>query len=259
MPTAAINGTIVHYEDTGGEGPVLLLSHGFLMDHTMFAPQVAALRREFRVVTWDARGFGATPSGGAFSYWDSARDAFGLLDHLGIDGAVFGGMSQGGFVALRAALLMPERVAALVLMDTQSGTEDPALVPQFEAMNAEWDANGPGNVQDLVAAMILGPDVPASPWFDKWATISTEERTNAFRCLMDRDDVTDRLGEITCPVVIFHGDEDIAIPLAKAEQLRDALSGCEQLVVVPGASHAANLSHPDEVNGPLLDFMKRNG
>lgn len=259
MPTAAINGTSVSYEDTGGGGPVVLLSHGFLMDHTMFEPQVAALRDEFRVVTWDERGFGATPSGGAFSYWDSARDALGLLDHLDVDRAVLGRMSQGGFVSLRAALLAPERVAALVLIDTQAGVEDPAMVPQFDAMNAEWRANGPANVQEIVAAMILGPDVEAAPWFAKWASLSTDELDNAFRCLMDREDLTERLGEITCPVMIFHGDADLAIPMAKAEQLRDGLSGCEGLVVVPGGSHAANLSHPDEVNGPLRDFLTRTG
>ena len=54
MPHAAINGQRIYFEDTGGAGPAVILGHGFLMDHEMFAPQVAALRDEYRVITWDA-------------------------------------------------------------------------------------------------------------------------------------------------------------------------------------------------------------
>ena len=60
MPTAELNGTTIYFEDTGGKGPAVILSHGFLMDHTMFDAQVAALRATHRVVTWDERGFGGT-------------------------------------------------------------------------------------------------------------------------------------------------------------------------------------------------------
>ena len=80
MPTATVNGTDICYADSGGTGPAVLLSHGFLMDHTMFDPQVAALAPEFRIITWDARAFGGTRAAGSFSYWDGAADALGLLD-----------------------------------------------------------------------------------------------------------------------------------------------------------------------------------
>ena len=127
MAYAEINGQRIRYEDSGGDGPPLILGHGFLMDREMFAPQVEALAPEFRVITWDERGFGETEfDGKPFTYWDSASDCLGLLDHLGIDHAVVGGMSQGGFLSLRAALTAPERVRALVLIDTQAGVEDPA-------------------------------------------------------------------------------------------------------------------------------------
>ena len=64
----------------------MILGHGFLMDHEMFAPQVAALAPEFRVITWDERGFGLTEfDDKPFTYWDSADDCLGLLTHLGID------------------------------------------------------------------------------------------------------------------------------------------------------------------------------
>src|SRR5580704_4232448 len=124
MPFAEVSGQRIRFDDSGGDGPPVILSHGFLMDREMFAPQIDALSGEFRVITWDERGFGETEyDGKPFTYWDSASDCLGLLDHLDLDRAVIGGMSQGGFLSLRAALLSPDRVRALVLIDTQSGPE----------------------------------------------------------------------------------------------------------------------------------------
>src|SRR6202789_4192896 len=129
MAFAEVNGQRIRFDDSGGDGPAVILAHGFLMDREMFAPQVEALSPEFRVITWDERGFGETEfDDQPFSYWDSARDCLALLDHLDLDQAVIGGMSQGGFLSLRAALLSPDRVRALVLIDTQSGPEDPEVL-----------------------------------------------------------------------------------------------------------------------------------
>jgi 3-oxoadipate enol-lactonase len=98
MAFADINGQRIRFEDTGGDGTPVVLAHGFLMDREMFAPQVGALSPEFRVITWDERGFGETEfDGQPFTYWDSAQDCLGLLDHLGLDRAVSGGMSRAGF------------------------------------------------------------------------------------------------------------------------------------------------------------------
>ncbi len=145
MPHAQINGQKIYFEDTGGDGPPVILAHGFLMDHEMFAPQVAALRDEYRVITWDERGFGLTEYDGLpFSYWDSAADCVGLLDHLGIDRAVVGGMSQGGFLSLRVALSAPERVRGLILLDTQAGVDDAETKAANDAMNHVWLTEGPG-------------------------------------------------------------------------------------------------------------------
>jgi 3-oxoadipate enol-lactonase len=258
MLTARVNGTDIAYADSGGDGPEILLSHGYLMDHAMFDPQLASLAPEFRVITWDERGFGGTSANGPFSYWDSARDVLGLLDHLGLAQAVLGGMSQGGFLSLRAALLAPERVRALVLIDTQAGQEDPALAPSYEQMEDIWLAQGPEPVQDVVASIILGA-VDQQPWFAKWAQLDRDGLSHSFRCLMDRDDITGRLAEISCPALILHGTADAAIPMAKAEVLRDRLGGPAELVAIEGGSHASNLSHPDQVNAALLAFLRSLG
>ncbi len=256
MATARINDTDIFYEDSGGSGPAVILSHGFLMDHTMFDPQVAELRSTHRVITWDERGFGGTRATGDFTYWDSARDALALLDHLGIKSAIFAGMSQGGFLSLRAALTAPDRVRGLILIDTQAGTEEPANVDGYEQLHAAWLAHGAAAVQDGIAGIILGAGEWQS-WFDKWAVLPSEQFTYAFHCLMGRDDVTNRLGEITAPTLIVHGDADAAIPVSKAETLRDLIAGPTELVVVPGGTHATNLTHPVPTNAAIRAFVDR--
>jgi 3-oxoadipate enol-lactonase len=258
MATALANGITLSYNDSGGDGPAVVFSHGYLMDGSMFDPQVAALTPEYRVITWDERGFGGTRATGPFTYWDSAADVLGLLDHLGIEQAVLGGMSQGGFVSLRAALLAPDRVRALILIDTQAGLENPEVVPAYEQMEQIWMEQGPAPVQEVVASIILGqPDGPVdyAPWFAKWAAWDADELRLAFRCLLDRDDITGRLGEITCPALIVHGTADAAIPTEHAETVRAGLAGPVTMVQIDGGSHASNLSHPDVVNAAILDFL----
>jgi pimeloyl-ACP methyl ester carboxylesterase len=258
MPFADVNGQHIYFEDSGGPGSPVIFSHGFLMDHEMFAPQVEELSDEFRCIAWDERGFGQTPANGPFSYYDSANDCLALLSHLGIDQAVLAGMSQGGFLSLRAALTAPERVKALVLIDTQAGVEDKDALPGYDAMRDEWMANGPANVQEVIASLILGGGCDPSPWYTKWAKLPKEHFRHAYGCLVDRDDVSSRLPEINCPAIIFHGDQDQAIGMPRAEMLAQGLDGCDQIVIVNGAAHAANLSHPDQVNGPLREFLRKH-
>jgi pimeloyl-ACP methyl ester carboxylesterase len=166
-------------------------------------------------------------------------------------------MSQGGFLSLRAALTAPQRVRALVLIDTQSGVEDPEALPLYQAMNDEWLANGPGNVQEAIAGLILGGEVDHAPWFVKWNAAPKENMGPTFECLVGRDDISDRLAEIKAPAIIFHGDADAAIPMHKAEELCAGLPDCRGIVPVAGAAHAPNLSHPDQVNGPLVEFLRQ--
>ena len=109
----------------------------------------------------------AAVNGIQVSYWDSARDVLALLAHLGIERAVLGGMSQGGFLSLRAALLAPQRVRGLILIDSQAGTEAEASRPGYEQLHQTWLDQGPGPVQELVAAIILGPG-QWDGWYAKW-------------------------------------------------------------------------------------------
>ena len=255
MPVAEVNGQSISYTDTGGDGPPIIWSHGFLMDHTMFEPQIEVLRGDYRCIAWDERGFGQTPATEPFTYWDSAADAVALLDHLDIERAVFAGMSQGGFLSMRAALANPDRVRALVLIDTQAGLEDQETLDGYDGMLQHWMSDEPlGEVGELVGGLILGdPDLIAH-WTGIW-----EERRGDFTrfpgdCLMTRDDITGRLHEIAAPTLVIHGDADAAIALALGEVLADTIPNAS-LAVVPGGSHAANLTHPDETTAAIAAFL----
>ncbi len=252
------DGVNIFFEDSGGDGPPILWSHGFLMDHTMFDEQVAALDG-YRHIRWDERGFGQTNATGPFSYWDSADDAVALLDHLGIGEAVFAGMSQGGFLSLRAALAHPDRVRALILIDTQAGTEDPAVMASYEEMMeaiAHGDEETRAGVFDVVAGLIIGDPDLSETWKAKWMADDGGRIIEPGGALLERDDITGRVSEIGCPAIIIHGTADAAIPMAKAEQLRAELGDCRDLVPVEGAAHAPNMSHPGPVNDAVRGFLQ---
>jgi pimeloyl-ACP methyl ester carboxylesterase len=227
----------------------------------MFAPQVEALRGEFRCVTWDARGHGDSDDAlEPFTYWDSAEDMFALAGQLGIERAFLVGMSQGGFLALRAALRRPEFVLGLVLIDTQAGLEEPEMVRQNEAMAHVVREHGLSDeLAEIIASLIMSPGYAGNAhWMDKWKARDLEHTDMILTPLHNREDIHDRLGEITAPSLVIHGDVDAAIPLEKARALVEGLGSCEGLVVVPGAGHASNLSHPEPVNAALGEFLRRH-
>ncbi len=257
MELAAVNGQKIAYEDSGGSGPVVVLAHGFLMDRSMFAPQVAAIRDRYRVVTWDARGFGETVFDGApFTYWDLAHDGLGLLDHLGVDRAVVGGMSQGGFVALRMALLAPQRVAALVLLDSQAGTEDPARVPLLQERMEAWIADGPSaDLAEVAAELVLGDANLKRTWIPRWMAREPQTLIEPSHALLTRDDITGQLEQIDVPALVVHGTADAAISMERAQALADGLPGCAGVVAIPDGTHTANLTHPGAVNDALITFL----
>jgi len=258
MPIAQINGQRIFFTDTGGDGPAIVFSHGLLMDHEMFAPQVAALSDRYRCISWDERGHGKTAGETLppFSYYDSADDLAALLDHLGVEKAVLAGMSQGGYLSLRCALTHPERVRALILIDTQAGPEDPGKMAGYQQMVDDWAANGLSDpVAAIIESIILGEGWPgAAQWKAKWKTWNAANLAGCIRTLASRDDISGKVGAISVPALVLHGDRDAAIPMAAAQSLTDALPEA-RLVPIPGAGHASNLTHPDATNAAIEDFL----
>jgi pimeloyl-ACP methyl ester carboxylesterase len=257
MPHISRHDVRLFYVDEGDpSAPAVVFNHGFLMDHTMFDAQVQALRDEFRCVRWDQRGFGASSASEPFSYWDSARDCLALMDLLEVDSAVLVGMSQGGFIALRAALLAPGRVDGLVLIDTMADVDPEEVYESFRGLRAAWTTHGPEAVQHDVANLLISKPEIHEAWFERWSQRPPADIAEPIEALIARDDVSDRLGELECPAIVFHGDADPAIPPAAGEALDAALPGSHGLVRVAGAGHAPNLTHPEQVNPALADFLR---
>ena len=262
MPIAEVNGQRLYYEDTGGAAPAVIFSHGLFMDHEMFAPQVEALRDRYRCITWDERGHAGTASDtlAPFTYYDSADDLAALVKHLGIERAVLAGMSQGGFLSLRCALTHPEIVRALILIDTQAGCEDPERLKGHMQLANAWATGGLSDeIAAVVESIILGDNwAGAAAWKAKWRQTKPVNMLGCMQTLASRDDVTGRLGEIKVPALVIHGAADAAIELALAQKLAAGLANAD-LVVVPGAGHAANLTHFEAVNPAIERFLAALG
>ena len=261
MPFAAVNGQAIHYQDSDPEAdpevPTIILSHGFAMGHEMWEHQVGPLSEAgWRVVAHDERGFGQTSYTAPFDYWDLAADVLGLMDHLGLKRAVLGGMSQGGFLSLRAALTAPERVRALVLVDSEAGVFSDEGRAGFQALfDAALALGMSGEMGDALQMALFGPDFDASLWRARWTARPPSQWMDAKECLFERDDITDRIGEITCPAITFHGDVDMGIDISLGRALADGRGGPSEFVEIPGAGHSANLEKPELVNPPLLAFL----
>jgi pimeloyl-ACP methyl ester carboxylesterase len=257
--TVKVNGgQLVSYTDHGGTGPAVLLLHSYLMDQDMFAPQVEALGWNFRLIAMDERGHGGTPAEAPFTFWDVARDALGLLDELKVDRCAVVGTSQGGFIAMRMALLAPDRVGALALLGTSGTAEDPDVAAAYRQAAAAWQQHGPTQeLLDLNAAICLG-QYDATEWQRRWRMLSGDHVDRVLTPLVERDSVLDRAGEIHCPALVLHGSADAAYPVDRATELAQALPNAEPAVIIDGGAHFLSLTDADAVNPRLQVFLSRS-
>lgn len=256
MPFANIAANRLYFEDSGGSGPAVLFSHGFLLDHEMWEPQVKALRDRYRCITWDERSHGMSEVHGPFTHWDAARDAMGILDYLGIDKASLVGLSQGGFLSMRAALLFPERVRSLVLIDTAAGVDPPEVIAGYRAMQKQWGELGPvGDVAKINADLIFGPAYDYTPWVAKWRAKPPQSHDTAWETVIGRDDISGRLREIRCPSLVLNGTLDQAFDMNTARAIADNLGNNKGLVAIEGAYHCPTVTHPAQVSTALGRFL----
>jgi 3-oxoadipate enol-lactonase len=258
VPFAVINDHRIYYEDSGESRPAVVFSHGFLLDRTMWAPQVEALTGRFRCVVWDERGHGMTECKGPFDFWDSASDCLGLLDHLDIDSAVLVGMSQGGFLSLRAALAAPNRVGGLIIIDSAVQMFSAEESAQYQQLADVWTTTGPvGVVAETMRGLQFGSDFDWLPWLGKWQSKPPSAWSHTWQTQLTRDDIRSRLGEIRCPVGFVHGAEDRAFPLAFAHEMSDALPNSLGVVPIDGGLHAAVLTYPRQTTKAISHFLEK--
>ncbi|GAA4548370.1 alpha/beta hydrolase [Pseudonocardia xishanensis] len=259
MPFAAVNGQRLWFEDSGGVSPVILMAHAFGMSSSSFDAQVELLQSEFRCVRWDARGFGRTEfDGGPFDFWDQAADGVALLAHLGIESAVWMGLSQGGFIALRAALHRPDRVTGLVLVDTMAGVDGERSLRAKRDLLGSWVTHGLDADRLATFLKVTFGEVDHAPpkIVASMHEIDRAGLGRALDCLLDRDDIQGRLRHVDAPALVVHGECDRSIALERAEAMRADLSGAEPVVVIPSAGHAACVTHPDLVAPHVARFVR---
>src|SRR5581483_8370748 len=123
MPTLDRDGVKIHYE-VHGEGPPLILTHGYSSTSAMWHEQIAPLSKRHRLVLWDMRGHGQSDypeDPGAYSEALTVADIAALLDAVGAARAIVGGLSLGGYMSLAFYRAHPERVSALLIIDTGPG------------------------------------------------------------------------------------------------------------------------------------------
>jgi 3-oxoadipate enol-lactonase len=257
MPYAEVSGARLNIADAGRiDAPTLLFVHGNVMNLHMWDALASGLESQFRCVRWDLRLHGATiDDGESFSYWDAARDGMAVLDHLGLPSATWVGHSQGGFTALRAALLAPDRVERLVLIDTMShsfGAPDLAQMGQvregFASGNTEATAR-------LLLELILDSPQYEQAWLPHLIHQGGERVAKAISVLMDADDITDRVGTIRHPALVIHGRRDIPIPFDRGEELARALPGSGPIAGIDSAGHTPPVSHPGHTLEAVTRFL----
>jgi 3-oxoadipate enol-lactonase len=254
-----INGIEVEYTVDGSQGPWIVMSHSLGCNISMWDPQIPALAQDYRVLRYDTRGHGfsgATP--GAYTLDQLADDAAALMDHVGIDKAVWVGFSMGGMIGQTFALKYPHRTQALVLADTTSEHHatpqsvwderirvalEQGIAPLVQPAIGRWFTEGFRELQPDIVSSVANviANTSVNGWAGCCAAISSIH-------------TTPRLREITCPALVMVGEHDIGTPLASAltihRELRDSV-----LAVISDAAHMTCIEQPEQFNRVLRQFL----
>ena len=241
-----------------GTGTPCLLVHGFPFDRRMWRRQIDALPG-LRLILPDLRGHGESePTPPPYTLVDLAEDLRQILDHLAIEQVILGGLSMGGYIAFAFAARYPERLRALLLLDTHPKADPPEVRQGRAETAARARQQGVAAlVPELTERFVKGHDIEP----DKVALIrqmiastSVEGMVGSLTAMAARPDSTPILASITCPTLIVVGTEDQITPPAMAREMQAAIPGAE-LVEIPGAGHLSPLEAPAPVNAAIRAFL----
>jgi len=251
MPYAAVNSLNMYYE-VHGEGPPLLLTHGYSSTSAMWHGQVEALARDHKVILWDMRGHGQSdyPDGpAAYSEALTVGDMAAILDAVGTERAIIGGLSLGGYMSLAFARAHPERTRALLIIDTGPGFK------KDDAREA-WNARALATADKFDRE---GLDVLKAATRERATAIHRDARGLAFAArgmLTQRDaKVIELLPEIKVPSLVVVGADDTPF-LAASDYMAAKIPGAQK-VVIPAAGHAVNIDQPQAFVDAVLPFLKK--
>jgi 3-oxoadipate enol-lactonase len=249
-------------DDSGSGLPVLLL-HGFPLCRRMWQPQAAGLGMAgCRVICPDLPGFGATPPQRGMVSMDAYADAvIALLDRLGIERAVVGGMSMGGYVLLNLAERYPQRLLAALYLVTRAAADDPAGKVRRVELADQVRGGNRSVVPEVFEKLLFAPETlkkrpelvaEVRGWMD---AASPEGVAGGLLAMRSRRDYLELLAELPVPALVIGAARDLAVPAFHAEALAAGLPDAE-LHIIPKAGHMANLEQPETFNRIVLDFLK---
>jgi 3-oxoadipate enol-lactonase len=263
VPLLDCNGAKIWYESTGDGPETIVFAHGLLWSGEMFAAQVAEFSKRCRCVTFDFRGQGKTPvTASGYGMDELTNDAAALIETLAVGPVHFAGLSMGGFVAMRLGARRPDLVRSLILLETSAGPEPPEKIGKYKLLALVGRWLGFGVVASQVMPIMFGQTFVQDPARkaerDPWrARLIANDRLGVQRALggvIARASIEDELGKITAPTLVIVGDEDVATVPAKAERIRDGISGAK-LVVIPHAGHSSSIEEPQAVNAAIASFL----
>lgn len=255
MTTINRDGVSIYYERHGDNAdvPTILLSHGYSATSAMWTGQVKALSDRFNVVTWDMRGHGKSDSPDEPSLYSEAHtveDMLAILDECGVDRAVIGGLSLGGYMTLAFHLVHPERAIALMLFDTGPGYKN------AEAREG-WNRNAEARARDLeergLDALGTGNEVRIA------SHRSAKGLALAARGMLAQvdDRIIRSLPDIAMPVLVLVGEEDAPFRIP-TDYMAGKIPGARK-VVIDGAGHASNIDQPEAFNRAVIEFLDSLG
>ena len=243
------DGVEIYYE-VHGSGPPLLLTHGYSSSSHMWRGQIEALSRDYQLITWDMRGHGHTDypeDQGLYSEAQAVEDMAAILDAVGAETAIIGGLSLGGYMSLAFAATYPQRVRALLIIDTGPGYTSDTARDGWNA-NAEktaqrWERDGLSKLANG------GAETRTSPHRD--ATGLARAARGMLAQVNAR--VINALPDIKAPSLIIVGADDAPF-LAASDYMAAKIPGAVK-VVIPNAGHAANIDQPQAFNAAVLGFL----
>lgn len=251
MPTLNRDGVNLYYEVHGETGPVILLTHGYSATSQMWAGQVDVLSKDHRLVTWDMRGHGKSDSPDDRSLYSEVAtvgDMAALLDEVGVTSAIIGGLSLGGYMSLAFNRFHPDRVDALLIIDTGPGYKND------EARDG-WNKNAIRTAERYETeglALLSGGSAERRTA----RHTSAQGLANAARGMLTQRDagVIASLPDVRAPSIVIVGSEDAPF-LAASEYMANKIPGAKK-AVIEGAGHAANIDKPEAFNTVLAEFLK---
>ncbi|HEY7175661.1 MAG TPA: alpha/beta fold hydrolase [Micromonosporaceae bacterium] len=263
MATLTLPGTDLYYE-VDGQGPPLVLVHGMGLDARMWDDQVAALRDIATVIRYDVRGYGRSLRLDDVTPYTNASDLWALLDHLGVDAAVLGGLSMGGGIALEAAVETPHRVRALVLIDAflDGVPWDDASSDGMRAIGVGLRAGGVPAAKE--AWLRHGFFAPAlrRPGVAERVRQMVDDYSGVHWTADDphgpHPDSRALLGTIAAPTTVLVGALDVPCFHDIADVLAAEIPGARK-IVVPDAGHMSNMEAPAVINDALREVVQQVG